>query len=442
MEFIDYLRNLIKTKEESAAQLRSEIKAAETADEVRALGDSLQSVLDELSEAKEQLASAEKIQNGNGEGLNDMDERSNVGKDVPAGAQLRNGQILGSYFASAPDKQEEREKGYGSMEYRSAFKDYVQRGTPIPNEVLMRTGGDTGTTVTEDIGAIIPETIMNEFIKETSKVRGNIYSKVRKLNIKGGVKFPISQLKASVKWITEGAVSNKQKAGDVKNYIVFEYNICEIRIATSLLAQIVSLDLFEAEIVRIMAEAYLEAMDKAIISGTGEGQPLGITKDSRVTNVVTMTEKEFSSWTAWRKKLFSKVPLSKRGRGEFLFPSSTVESYLLTMTDADGNPVFREPNTPNATFGATAGNFFGRTADLVEPDVIGDFATASAGDVVGVYWIPNDYGINENLQFGMRRYFDEDANEWINKGLAVTDGKILDPSGCYLIKKAAASTQG
>ena len=110
------------------------------------------------------------------------------------------------------------------------------------------------------------------------------------------------------------------------------------------------------------------------------------------------------------------------------------------MEDADGNPVFREPNTPNATFGATAGSFFGRTTDLVEPDVIGDFATASAGDVVGVYWIPNDYGINENLQFGMRRYFDEDANEWINKGLAVTDGKILDPSGCYLIKKAAAGS--
>ena len=441
MEFIDYLKNLIKTKEESAAQLRSEIKAAETADEVRALGDSLQSVLDELSEATEQLKSAEKRENESGKDANNMDERGKpTGQDIPADAQFRNGRILGSYFAPEPSKQEEREKGYGSMEYRAAFKDYVQRGTQIPNEVLMRAGGDTGTTVTEDIGAIIPETIMNEFIKETSKVRGNIYSKVRKLNIKGGVKFPISQLKASVKWIAEGAVSNEQKAGDVKNYIVFEYNICEIRIATSLLAQIVSLDLFEAEIVRIMADAYLEAMDKAIICGTGEGQPLGITKDSRVTNVVTMTEKEFSSWTAWRKKLFSKVPLSKRGRGEFLFPSSTVESYLLTMVDADGNPVFREPNTPNATFGATAGNFFGRTTDLVEPDVIGDFATASAGDVVGVYWIPNDYGINENLQFGMRRYFDEGANEWINKGLAVTDGKILDPSGCYLIKKAVASS--
>ena len=39
-----------------------------------------------------------------------------------------------------------------------------------------------------------------------------------------------------------------------------------------------------------MVEAYVEAMDKAIIAGTGSGQPLGITKDTRITNVVEFTE--------------------------------------------------------------------------------------------------------------------------------------------------------
>lgn len=439
MNFTDYLKKLIQTKEGSVTQLRSEIKAAKSADEVRALGDTLQAILDELSEAKEQLKNAESEGNNeNGKGTGEIEEKSKfTGQDIPTDAQLRNGQILESYFMPGPNKQEKREEGYGSMEYRTAFKNYVQRAVPIPSDVLIRAGGDTGTTATEDIGAIVPETIMNEFIKEVSKIRGNIYSKVRKLNVKGGVKFPISQLKASIKWIAEDAVSGKQKAGDIKDFVVFEYNICEIRIATTLLAQIVSLDLFEAEIVKVMAEAYLEAMDKAIISGSGSGQPLGITKDSRVTNVVEMTEKDFSSWTAWRKKLFSAVPLSKRSQGEFLFPSSTVESYLLTMEDANGNPIFREPNTPNATFGTTAGSFFGRNTELVEPDIIKDFATAAAGDVVGIYWVPNDYGVNTNMEFGMRKYFDENTNEWINKGLAVVDGKILDPSGCYLIKKKA-----
>ena len=45
-------------------------------------------------------------------------------------------------------------------------------------------------------------------------------------------------------------------------------------------------------------------------------------------------------------------------------------------------------------------------------------------------WVPSDYAINTNFEFGMKRYFDEDTNEWINKGLTIVDGKILDTSGC------------
>ena len=35
----------------------------------------------------------------------------------------------------------------------------------------------------------------------------------------------------------------------------------------------------------------------------------------------------------------------------------------------------------------------------------------------------------------MKRYFDEEKNEWVNKGLTIVDGKMLDVAGCYIIKK-------
>jgi hypothetical protein len=41
------------------------------------------------------------------------------------------------------------------------------------------------------------------------------------------------------------------------------------------------------------------------------------------------------------------------------------------------------------------------------------------------------------MNFGMRRYFDEERNEWVNKMLTVVDGKVLNPMGIYLIKKKA-----
>ena len=83
------------------------------------------------------------------------------------------------------------------------------------------------------------------------------------------------------------------------------------------------------------------------------------------------------------------------------------------------------------------GGFFGRDVSLVEPDVIADFDSASEGDVIGIFWQPEEYAINTNMAFGMRRWFDEDRNEWVNKMLTVVDGKVLNPKGIYNYKKKA-----
>lgn len=408
--------------------------------EVRSINEQLMQISEDLQDIADELAALADEENGDsnnddngGDKADDNGDDTDGRAKIPEGAQLRGVNIVGAYALNGAQAREE--EPYSSTEYRQAFKEYVQRGTPISADVLKRAGGDNGPTVSKDIGAIIPKTIMDEFIKEVSKVYGQVYSKVRKLNIKGGVKFPISKLKAKFSWISETTVSNKQKAGDIKDYVEFSYNVGEIRVSETLLAQIVSLPVFESEITRIMVEAYVETMDKVIIAGTGVGQPLGVTKDSRVTNIVEFTEAEFSNWTAWRKKLFANIPLAKRGQGEFLFTAATVEANLLTMVDGNNRPIFKEATEGSIGESDGVGRFYGRNVTLVEPDVLADFETAESGDVVGIYWIPNDYAINTNLEFGMKRYFDDNTNEYINKGITIVDGKILDPSGCYLIKK-------
>lgn len=400
----------------------------------------VRSINEELSELNEEIAETQEEIDAIGE-PDPKPEPNQQRSNPPVGAQQVNNKIPMASYSQNPagTQQRETKDPYASMEYREAFKAYVQRGTPIPADLTQRAGGDAGPTVAADLGMIIPTTIMNEFIKKVSKVYGQLYSKVRKLNIPGGVKVPISDLKANFKWITETAASDRQKAGDIKEYVEFSYNIGEIRVSQTLLSQVVALQMFEDEIVRIMTEAYVEAMDKGIISGTGAGQMLGILKDTRVTeqtgHIIEFTAEQFGDWAQWRKRLFSMIPLSKRGKGEFIFTAGTVESNLLTMKDANNRPVFKEAAELNVGESATDGRFYGREVTMVEPDIVADFDTASSGDVVGVYWIPDDYAINTNLAFGMKRYFDEDKNEWVNKGLTIVDGKILDPSGVYIIKK-------
>ena len=409
--------------------------ASQDAAEVRSINEELGELNEEIAETQEEIDTIEEVTPDPEPDPNQ--QRSNP----PVGAQqVNNGIPMASYSQNpAGTQQRENKDPYASMEYREAFKAYVQRGTPIPENLTQRAGGDAGPTVAADLGMIIPTTIMNEFIKKVSKVYGQLYSKVRKLNIQGGVKFPISDLKANFKWITETTPSGRQKAGDVKEYVEFSYNIGEIRVSQTLLSQVVALQMFEKEIVRIMTEAYVEAMDKGIIAGTGAGQMLGILKDTRVTeqtgHIIEFTAEQFGDWAQWRKRLFSVIPLSKRGKGEFIFTASTVESNLLTMKDANNRPIFKEAAELNVGESATDGRFYGREVAMVEPDIVADFDTAGSGEVVGVYWIPDDYAINTNLAFGMKRYFDEDKNEWVNKGLTIVDGKILDPSGVYIIKK-------
>lgn len=399
------LAKLIQRQEE----LKKRAEGSQSVDELRDIQTRLAEIADDIADTRNEIEALD--------------------------AEKRNGFDPAKAMKTGTPENRGADDKYASLEYRLAFKAYVQAGISIPAEY--RSGGDAGVTSTTELGAIIPTTVMNEFIKSASKVYGQVYSKVRKINIKGGVKFPISDLKAKFKWITESTVSPRQEAGNISDYVEFSYNIGEIRVAQTLLSSIVALDAFESEVVKIMTEAYVEMMDKVIINGTGNGQPLGIVNDQRVTNVVTMSGGDLSDWKKWRTKLFANVPLSKRGQGEFIFTASTVESYLLTMQDSVGRPIFREATELTVNDSNVAGRFFGREVTLVEPDVIADAGTASPGDVIGIYWVPSDYCINTQMQFGIKRYFDEDTNQWVNKALTVVDGKILDPAGCWLIKKGS-----
>ena len=421
----DYLIREQKRLEAKKAKLLKRSQESENIDEVRSINDELNDIIEQLTAISDQLAKMDE------EGSDD-EERS----AVPAQAQLVNGEVRGQFPQASQTSTESREADFfGTMEYRKAFMKYAQTGAPIE----MRDGAPANTT---SLGATIPTTVLNEFINEIREVYGNLYAKVRKLNIKGAVKIPISKLEASFKWVTEDTVSPRQDGGEIKDYVEFSYNMAEIRVSQTLLSEIVSLDIFEREVVNIMMKAYLKAMDTGIVKGTGNGQMLGIVNDTRITtlgNVVEMTANDMNNWTAWRKKFFAKLPLGYRS-GEFIFPVATVDAYLETMADANNNPVYRQATGLEVNDGDSRnpnGRFFGHEVALVEPDVIKDFDTASNGDIVGIFWNPEEYAINTNLEFGVRRYFDEDRNEWVNKMITIVDGKPLNPRAFMLIKKKA-----
>lgn len=440
MDFKDYLLKRKKTLEDKKQELKTRACKTEDAKEMRALTEDIEEVIEELNEIKEQIRKLEDAENnaknnGNSNEENVDEENVDETRSVPKNASLVNGNIVGT-FKNKLGKEKREEDIYSTLEYRKAFKNYVQRGIPISKDFEKR----DNVANTETLGATIPTTLLNEFINEIQVRYGNLYAKVRKLDIPGAVKIPIAKLQATFKWVSESTVSPRQNAGKYDDFVEFSYNTAELRVAQTLLSSVVSLDLFEREVVNVMMIAFLQAMDYGIVNGTGNGQMLGILNDARVLNtgnVVEMTENEINDWTSWRKNFFSKLPLGYRN-GEFIFPLSTVETYLETMADANNNPVFRQATGLEVNDGDAKnpnGRFFGREISLVEPDILPDFDSAENGDVIGIFWQPEQYAINTNMQFGMRRWFDEDTNEWVNKMLTILDGKVLNPKGFWLIKK-------
>ena len=413
-----------KNLEKRLARLQSKlnditarVSASTDVNEVRSLSAQADEIREDIADIEAELAE-----------IAEEESRSasmpvNAAEQIPADAKL--------VGRSTPATEEKREDDVlASMEYRKAFMAYVQRGDAIPAE-FRQAAINTG-----DTGAAIPVTVMNEVINTLRKRYGNLYNKVRKMSVPGGVKIPIGSLQASFSWISEKTVSPRQNVGEL-GAVTFGYNTAEIRVAQTFLSSLLTVSAFEAELTKIIAIAYLKAMDSAIINGSGDGAPLGILNDARVTNSVTMTAAQFSDWTQWRKRFFASLPLGYRA-GEFIFAASTVDAYLETMADSNNNPIFRQATGLEVNDGDAVnpnGRFFGREVSLVEPDIIADFDSASASDVVGIYWQPEEYAINENFAFTMRRYYDEELNEWVDKALVVVDGKTLNPTGFVKIIK-------
>lgn len=420
-----------------AQSLDARCASSTDAAEVRALTEQRADVQADIDDVTDELAEIESSEA----------EEQRSASTIPANAQPVNAEIIAG-FSAQPTQQRSTENIYESMEYRTAFMNYVQRGVKIPADIVDKCNAyrnslpaeqRSGVAITTaDTGAAIPMTVMREVINTIRKRYGNLYAKVTKTSVAGGVAYPVGALQASFKWISESTVSPRQKTSALAK-VQFAYNTAEIRIAQSFLSALLTVSDFESKLIEVIVIAYLQAMDNAIVNGTGDGMPLGILNDASVTNIVEMTAANMSNWTAWRKNFFAKLPLGYRD-GEFIFAMSTVDSYLETMADNNNNPIFRQATGLVVNDGDARdpnGTFFGRNISLVEPDILPDFDTASEGDVIGIFWNPKDYAINENFGFTMRRYFDEETNEWVDKALVVVDGKILNPNGFYLIKKKA-----
>ena len=289
--------------------------------------------------------------------------------------------------------KEERDEGnvYSTMEYRKAFMKYVLSGE---KSAELRADATTKTT---DIGSVIPK----------------IYSKITKTNFKGGLSIPTSSLKPSASWVAEGSTSDKQKkpTGDV----VFAYYKLQCKVAITLEAGTVSLEIFEDTVAKNITEAMVKALEIAVFQGTGVKQPTGIETEVEATEIETVDY-------ATLVNIESNVDEAYDDTAEYYMTKKDFLTKVIGLVDSNKQPIAR---VNIGIDGKPAPVLFGRPVNYTPAEVLGN-VFAVVGDLA-------DYVMNSNYQMTMKKYIDEGTDEEVSKCTLIADGKLASKQSFQVV---------
>ena len=344
------------------------------------------------------------------------------GEDTPQAATptvLRN--FKSADEAAAEDK-------YGSMVYRKAFMQYVCRGVAIPTEY--RQDAISSTT---DVGAVIPTTVLNQIVEKLEST-GMILALVTRTAYKGGVSIPVSTVKPVATWVNEGAGSDKQKKNIAKEgMITFAYHKLRCAVAVTLEVDTMAISAFESLLINNIVEAMTKALEQAIISGTGVGQPKGILTETAPTGQVISV----AGGTASYKHLIdaeAALPLAYENGAVWCMSKKTFMQYY-GVTDDNGQPIGR---VNYGIAGKPERTLLGRP--VVCCDYLPGLASTLANDTaVGFLFNFKDYVLNTNYTMGVKKYEDNDTDDLVTKGIMLVDGKVVDVDSLVVLKKVASA---
>lgn len=351
----------------------------------------------------------------------EVEERSLIEKREIA-EKINIGELQPTKIIEKPMAKEElrMENKFESMEYRQNFMNYVLKGEKIADE--FRADAITKTT---DIGAVIPQTVLNTII-EKLEASGMILPLVTRTAVKGGVSIPTSNLKPVATWVAEGAGSDKQKK-TTGGSITFAYHKLRCAVAVSLEVDTMALSAFESVLIANVVEAMTKALEQSIISGSGVGQPKGIlTETPNAGQAVEVSKIGYNTLIDAE----SALPMEYEAGAVYVMTKKTFMAYA-GMVDSQGQPIAR------VNFGITGKPervLLGRPVVLC--NYLPSYDVASAGDAFAFLFNFKDYILNTNYNMGLKKYEDNETDDIITKAIMIADGKVVVKDSLVVLKKA------
>lgn len=321
-----------------------------------------------------------------------------------------------------------------NLEYRMKFMNAVQSFNLSALEKRAE-----GHTTTADVEIVIPENLVNDIITEVTN-RGYILSRVNRTNFAIGQTIPIGMTKVTATWVGttqvptgEGLGSSVQKSG-VENYIVFSNFKLRCVVGMTHEAGIQSLPIFEQKFVQMVSDAMVEALEKAVVSGTGVSQPKGILLETpKAGQALNLTANEEFTFKRLLKFVGS-VPAKYRS-GAVIFATQNTFFEWMGVTDDQGQPVAR---VNYGLDGAMSQSLFGMPVIFAD-EYLQDYVEGggAAANIFAFIYNFKEYTLNTNYNLGLaERTVWENENKEIKAVMAV-DGKAVTINSLVTWTKAA-----
>ena len=351
-------------------------------------------------------------------------EERTIEKKMNIADKINTGDIRGRIILppnAKPYQENEQRTGIDTttIEYRTAFMNYVLHGTPLPAE--FRADATTQTT-----GAPIPETVLNTVIDKII-ASGMILPLVTQTNYRGGLAIPNTSVKPVATWVSESAGSNKQ--AKTTGSIIFGYYKLRCAVAVSLEVDTMAVPAFEAVLVNNVSQAMVIALEQAIISGTGSGQPTGI-----ISTGTTVNAGQVITGTPSRKSFIAAegaLDIAYESTAKWCMTKQTWNA-MLGETDTAGQPIAR---VNEGIPGKTSRTLLGR--EVVLCNYLPTYATGLTAATVWAFLFDfSDYVLNTNYNINIQRYQEIwVGDDWVTRAVLIADGKVVDANSLVTLVK-------
>lgn len=353
--------------------------------------------------------------------LRELDEEAKeIEKRAAVAASIQQGEVVAPVVEKPVQEARKMGNKFDSMEYREAFMNYVCHGEELPVEFR-------DNTKTTDIGALVPPVTLNKII-ETVEAYGMILPLVNRTSYKTGMTIPVASIKPTASWVAEGVGSTKQKL-PLDASITFGHFKLRCAVSVSLETENMALSAFEARLVKSISEAMAKAIEQAILTGSGSGQPTGILTDASkgtTFNYDALTYKKLVDAEA-------AIPMEYEQNAVWVMSKKTFMEFV-GMVDDHKQPICR---VDHGLGGAPERTLLGRRVVLT--NYLPNFAaTLKTNEVFAMIYDFSDYTLNTNFQVGIKTYEDNDTDDIIRKSIMVVDGKPVEYAS--LVKLAGTVT--